>query len=262
MKKKKPRRFDEGFELLRQKCPDAIEYLKKVSKYGDNDHDEVPKPEKVFQTLDSGYRWEIMTINGSEPLNIVFQRCRRLPVAKLVEDTFYKCNQWFVERTKPKACIAEGHMWSTRVEGLLAKRRRKCGAMTAMPLGQTHSEYEVLVKGEKVPNKEQAGKMLYTYQDFRYKVAVLDEQHVECACRKPQLTGIPCSHVLAVCQLSKLNENTFVHHSYSLTKLVDTYSESFHPYGGYPHQWPPYTGLTIVPEHRLIKLGKRCKDED
>ena len=77
-------------DIIRQKSPVAIEYLEKVGRYMDNDHDEIPKPWKVYQTLDGGHRWGIMTTNGSESLNNVFKVSRRLPVVALVEDTFYK----------------------------------------------------------------------------------------------------------------------------------------------------------------------------
>ena len=74
-------------------CPEAIDYLNKVGKRNPNDEDELPCPEKLYQAEDGGHRWGIMTTNGSESLNAVFKISRRLPVAAVVEDTFYKLNK-------------------------------------------------------------------------------------------------------------------------------------------------------------------------
>lgn len=59
---------------------------------------EPPRYEKILQARDGGFRWGIMTTNGSESLNAVFKQSRQLPVAAIVEDTFYKLNAWFVAR--------------------------------------------------------------------------------------------------------------------------------------------------------------------
>src|SRR5664279_3802327 len=78
--KKKPRRFEEYFEFLRKKSLVAVEYLENVSKYQDSNHNEIPKPWKVYQGMDGGARWGIMTTNGSKSLNAVLKDSRRLPV--------------------------------------------------------------------------------------------------------------------------------------------------------------------------------------
>lgn len=48
--------------------------------------------EKLYQVLDTGHRWKIMTTNGSESLNNVFKLSQRLPVTAMVENTLYKMN--------------------------------------------------------------------------------------------------------------------------------------------------------------------------
>ncbi|XP_078177055.1 uncharacterized protein LOC144571584 [Carex rostrata] len=261
VKKKKPRRFKEGMQAITDACPAAVEYLKKVGKYLEDDSHENPKPEKCFQCMDGGYRWGIMISNGSELLNNAFKLCRRLPVTAIVEETFYKCVKWFVDRKEnAERCINEGKLWSARVENLLAKRGRKARVMVATPFGNTNGEYEVLVKDEKVPFRR-GEVLIHTYQDFRYKVIVRDQAQPQCECLTPNLTGIPCAHVLAVCRLKNLNENDFVHQLYSLRALADTWSGLFHPYGN-QCDWPPYTGPTIIPDRHLIKLGRRRKMDE
>ena len=129
-KKKKPRRFEEGMSSIEHTCPDAITYLRKVGKYLQEDKNEQEKPEKVFQCKDGGYRWGIMTSNGSESLNNVFRLSRRLPMAAIVEETFSKCLEWFVERRRTALNLVDGgNRWSEWVDKLLVKRADNAGHM-------------------------------------------------------------------------------------------------------------------------------------
>jgi hypothetical protein len=97
-------------------CDRALNWLDGVGKYLDQDENECPKPWKIFQALDGGFRWGIMTTNGSESLNNVFRSSRRLPVAAIIEDTFYKCQQWFAQRrTKAQFEASQGQQFSCRV---------------------------------------------------------------------------------------------------------------------------------------------------
>ena len=258
VKKKKPRVYEEYMRILQKKCPEAIPYLDKVGKYNDNDDTEAPKPWKIFQAFDGGARWGIMTTNGSESLNNVFKKSRMLPVVALVEDTFHKLVDWFREiREIAVGRIQEGLIFSRRVEGLLVRRGNKCLLMMVRSYGQTRGEYDVMVKDESVHwYDELTGQIKYSYEIFKYKVVVHNENNVECTCQKPQLTGIPCAHVLAVCRNRKFDANGFVSPFYSMNKLVETWSGNFHPYGN-QCEWPTYTGPTIYPDRSLIKVGRR-----
>ena len=233
--------------------------MNKVGTYNDNDHDENSKPWKVFQTFDGGPRWGIMTTNGYESLNNIFKKSRMLPVVVLVKDTFYKCIEWFKDRReKAGARIADGRRFSGRLEGLLVRRANKSQKnMSARSFGEAQGEYEVTVKNERVPYyNEQTSIITYKYETFRYWVRILAENQCECACRKPQLTGIPCSHILAVCRIRNFNAENFVHDLYSVNKLAETWSGQFHPFEN-QCEWPTYRGPTIVPDRSLIKLGRR-----
>ena len=254
--KKKPRRYQEGLEAIRRTNPSALEYLDTVGKYNENDASEQSKPWKVFQSLDGGYRWGIMTTNGSESLNNVFRNSRRLPVAAIIEDTFYKCVSWFVDRrATAEAAQTEGQIFCSNVHKMLNKRTKKTENMRCHPFGN-HGEFEVVSLGEKVPFDIQDGRWVYTYQDYRYRVLVKNQSEVECSCQKPQLTGIPCVHVLSVCRLRNYNENTFVNPYYSISTQIHSWSGQFHVYDN-QNEWPRYDGAILVPEQRLIKLGRR-----
>ncbi|EEC83276.1 hypothetical protein OsI_28630 [Oryza sativa Indica Group] len=146
VKKKKPRKFDGGMSSIANICPEAITYIKKVGKHLQEDKDEQEKPEKVFQCKDGGYCWGIMTSNGSESLNNVFKFSRRLPMAAIVEETFSKCLEWFVERRRNAVnLLNNGKQWSQRVDKLLVKRGNKAGHMNVISYGDEVGIYEVKV---------------------------------------------------------------------------------------------------------------------
>ena len=127
--------------------------------------------------------------------------------------------------------------------------------MNSMPLG-VHGEHEVKVNDERVVYKERDGNFTYKKETFRYKVIISDGNIAQCSCLKPQLTGIPCAHVLAMCRERRYNHNIFVNHLYSAKTLAETWSGQFH---GFANQceWPRYDGLTIIPDKNKIKKGRR-----
>ncbi|TVU18456.1 hypothetical protein EJB05_34558, partial [Eragrostis curvula] len=256
VKKKKPRRFAEGMESIAHISPNAITYLKKSGKYLQEDKNEPEKPEKIFQCMDGGYRWGIMTSNGSESLNNVFKKSRRLPVTATVEETFNKCLEWFVDRRRSSLDLVNSKkLWSQRIDNLLIKRGNKAGSMHVTSYGDEGGEYEVKVDRERVALR-QGDRTIYVQRDFKYKVILHSNSVPMCECLKPNLTSVPCSHVLAVCKHRNLDENQFVHPYYSSTTLANTWAGRFHPYGN-QNEWPPYNDPVIVPESRLIQRGRR-----
>jgi SWIM zinc finger len=105
--------------------------------------------------------------------------------------------------------------------------------MIIIPLGTALGEYEVHVLGERI---ESGG-----YRPFKYTVIIpnerrtrddpqLPEPHYTCDCQKPQLTGIPCSHVIAVCQHKNFEVYDFIDERYNTAHLLNTWSSQFHCY--------------------------------
>lgn len=80
VKKKKRRRLQDGLDAIGRRNPDWLTYLDTCGKYNENDEEEPAKPWKVYQAMDDGSRWEIMTSNGSESLNNVFKTSRRFVI--------------------------------------------------------------------------------------------------------------------------------------------------------------------------------------
>jgi hypothetical protein len=83
---------------LRKSNKKTYDFFKKVGRILENDDKERPNFASWAQTYDGGHRWGIMTSNGSEALNSVFRFERTLPVAAIMEGTWYKCAKWFDKR--------------------------------------------------------------------------------------------------------------------------------------------------------------------
>jgi hypothetical protein len=104
-------------------------FLKKVGRRLENDDKEPPNFASWAQSYDGGHRLGIMTSNGSEALNSVFRVERTLPVAAIVEGTWYKCAKWFDKREMKalnlhKAC----KQWPKKIEDILTKYDDKAGS--------------------------------------------------------------------------------------------------------------------------------------
>ena len=59
--------------------------------------EDIPR-EQWTLAFDGGYRYGYMTTNLSKSYNAVLKEARKLPVAALVEKTFYNCARYFVTR--------------------------------------------------------------------------------------------------------------------------------------------------------------------
>jgi len=94
---------------------------------------------------------------------------------------------------------AAGQLFSTRVHKKLDKHIEKTKKMSTLAFG--HNEFMVTSHGEKINFDMENGKWVHTSSDCRYKVILKNDHEVECQCQKPQMGGIPCVHVMAVCRL-------------------------------------------------------------
>ena len=128
-------------------------------------------------------------------------------------------------------------------------------SMQSIPLG-LHGEHEVKVHNERVVYKERDGNFSYKRETFSYKVVISDGNLAQCACLKPQLTGIPCAHVLAVCRERNYNHNLFVNQMYSAKELAETWRGEFHFYGNLC-EWPVIEDPKIIPDKNKIRKGRR-----
>ena len=186
-----------------------------------------------------------MTSNASETLHSVFRGARRLPVASLVENTFYKCCEWFVERiTKAKQWREQCPTLSSRVMRKLEKRGT---------IGRTHEITQVNPREFKVTHKHELVNKRFR-ADFEY-VVIFQDHGVTCSCRKPSLTQIPCSHILSVCCHRNYNPFNYVNWYYSSEALESAWSAEFHCFSGRENWFEEET--IIIPNPQKVNLGRR-----
>ena len=92
--------------------------------------------------------------------------------------------------------------------------------------------------------------------EMTYEVTFSENTMPVCTCQKPQLTGIPCNHVLAVCSKRNLNETQYVSPFYSLQAYTNTWTGEWHSFGN-ETDWPQYYGPAIRPAPGSINRGRR-----
>ncbi|KAJ1702202.1 hypothetical protein LUZ63_001981 [Rhynchospora breviuscula] len=261
--KKKRRPFYKMWNELKTTNPKAIDYLIKCGKENEADDNEEWRPERWAQTYDGGYRWGIMTSNGSESLNSRYKAERRLPVVGLVEGTWYKTVKWFNERKQiALARQAEGERWPKEIQLKLMKHSLKAAAINVITVDIERGEFEAQVPFEKNDPGITWKYQVFLKRNYQPRDPQLPTRRAWCKCRKPQLTGIPCLHVVAVCGHCRWDVSDFVDERYSTENMLKIWSTGeFHCYED-EHEWPVYDGPLIYPDKRLINRGRRKKDRN
>ena len=96
-----------------------------------------------------------------------------------------------------------------------------------------------------------------TRGEKKHKV-ILNVPGGTCSCQKPQLTGIPCSHLLAACANAGIDSNQYVTGWHDARNFMATWAPEFAPFDDY-EEWPRNPGLTLVPHPALygVKKGRR-----
>jgi hypothetical protein len=136
-----------------------------------------------------GLRYDVMTTNSLESFNKVFKGIRAVPVSGIVEYSFRKCNEYFVNR------------WNK------ANQSKE----TWGKVGRKHFEIVEMISNNQVGNSYGPSRLVYNiysaggttlggekYDGRNYKV---DLEKVECSCNIPQLYHaplLPCHHGLNI----------------------------------------------------------------
>jgi hypothetical protein len=105
--------------------------------------------ERWAQHLDGGLNlWGIMINNGTESLN-VFRIARQLPVCAIVENTWFKCVEWFYKRREITAAWeTQGLVFSQKVTELIKHRGDKGRTYDVIPLDWSINNYDVYNRNE------------------------------------------------------------------------------------------------------------------
>ncbi|XP_078164777.1 uncharacterized protein LOC144559587 [Carex rostrata] len=237
-------------DMIKQRDAAVHDYIMKFGKWLHNSDAEPLALHKWAQVHDRFLnRWGIMTSNGFEVLNSVFRIARQLPVCAIVDKTFYKCVDWFVNRQEAAIGWEATRLdFSLNITLVLHRRNEKARKHDIRPMYYGHNNYEVIDKDGLLKTGVRG--------EVRYDVTFPPEGMPICVCRRPQLTGISCNHVLAVCFLRRLNPNDYVSPYYSLQNYINTWSGRFNGFGN-KWDWSLYNGPIIRPNSDKVNKGRR-----
>ncbi|XP_022843156.1 uncharacterized protein LOC111366682 [Olea europaea var. sylvestris] len=102
--------------------------------------------------------------------------------------------------------------------------------------------------------------------DCKYRTYVIDLEEQSCACRRWELTGIPCSHAIAVIRETRNEIEDFVDNYYTADTYLRCYDHIMNPING-RRLWPRLDTLPIFPllwntPQRGRKQNKRRKQAE
>lgn len=189
-----------------------------------------------------------MTSNFAEIMNSLLMGCRSLPVTAILCFTFYRCNQWFVDRFA-RAChmYSKGRDWPARVESMIEFTKAKANRQTATCFDRATNTYEVLEAGGTNTGGEDR-------QARKHKVVINDNT---CTCQKPTLLHIACSHMHTACRSRRVDPllppKTAI--EFRIRHLMNTWQGRFEPFGD-EDEWPVYEGPQYLADTALLWKNK------
>ena len=93
---------------------------------------------------DGGWRYGIMTTNNAESVNNIFKGIRSRPVAGIVEFSFEKLNEYFVDRWgKARSLLDKGEQWGLIAHEHLGDAENRSVNQLAAPYGPERMIYGV-----------------------------------------------------------------------------------------------------------------------
>jgi hypothetical protein len=142
--------------------------------------DQMSQREKWALAFDTGgLRYGVMTTNCSESFNKVFKGIRAVPVSGIVEYSFRKCNEYFVNRWNKANRSKE--TWGKAGRKHLEIAEMISNNQVGDSYGPSRLVYNIYSAGGTTPGGEK-------YGSRNYKV---DLEKVECSCNIPQLYHAP-----------------------------------------------------------------------
>jgi hypothetical protein len=94
--------------------------------------------------------------------------------------------------------------------------------------------------------------------EMKYEVELAMTEIDNYWCQKPQLTGIPCDHLLVVCSFRMLDYTQYVSPYYTIQYYINTWSGHWRSYGN-KQDWSMYNGPIIRPNRAKINKDRRKK---
>ncbi|KAD6795762.1 hypothetical protein E3N88_06658 [Mikania micrantha] len=147
-------------------------------------------------------RFNIMTSNSAESINASSRNARKLPITKLIDFFVSLVQKWYFERRQLGAKNA--HHLTKWAENKISKRIQKSKTWTVRGVDEYH----------------------FNVDDGIHR-CIVDVFNKKCGCRKWQLSGLPCGHVIAVSVFLKQSDCTHWAMDWFKNEVhVATYAES------------------------------------
>ncbi|XP_039056792.1 uncharacterized protein LOC120199880 [Hibiscus syriacus] len=137
-------------------------------------------------------------------------------------------------RDKPILTLME--MIRTKIMENIAKKNEVANMYTGSLCLIIQKKIELAIQQSTMCWPTHAGGEKYQVSVGPSNQHVIDLENHSCSCRKWDLTGIPCIHVVSVMVLNNQRPESYVHNSYFVTNQREIYSHFIQPMIG-PNQW-------------------------
>ncbi|GKD01308.1 transposase, MuDR, MULE transposase domain protein [Tanacetum coccineum] len=152
-------------------------------------------------------RYNYLTSNSAESVNSLSRRARKLPVTHLMEFFRALLQRWYYER-RYEGDVDE-HELTPWAAAKVAYRIRMSFGFSVHGINST--KYQVVA------------------EEINY---IVDLRSRTCTCRRWQLSGLPCSHVIAVSTNKGYTDlGVWAEHWFKKTTYKSTYANSIYPVG-------------------------------
>jgi hypothetical protein len=130
-----------------------------------------------------------------------------------------------LRETNAETAVQQRFILSPKIQAILEERRLRENTHTVRAY-RNELKYEVQTDRRFMGNKIKGN---------RIHTVMMKVPESTCACQKPQLTCIPCSHILACCTQEGISSNGYVTHFYHVNELLATWALEFEPFGNSDH---------------------------
>ncbi|KAE8682295.1 DNA polymerase eta, putative isoform 3 [Hibiscus syriacus] len=230
-----PRTFESMFQELRAKNEEGYDYISLIDK------------EMWTNAYDGGYRYGHTTTNLAEVINSTLKGARHLPVAVLVNTTYFHLGALFAKPGgQAQTWMQVGHVYHPRLVADLQKKITASNGMSVTSFSRRHEMFRVT----------ELPRPLQGIEPVSLRVNLRDRT---CDCGFFQALKYPCSHVIATCSHTRQDYNHFVDPVYLLSEVFKVYEFEFPPIGNNKDPDEVQDWLPIVPNSSLLRERGRPK---